>query len=442
MIGPSGIGKSSLLRAGVASAPPPGWRVVVFTPGESPTLSMARALAPDHAGDPAAVSKLVGFTDPDIALAVVSRWRGRFEDAVLVIDQFEELFTLNPPEVQTGFVALLRRLVDAADIHIVLAMRDDFLYQCQRFPEIAPIFRDLTPLGPPGADALRRALTEPAARRLHRFESEVLVDRMVGEVEDQRSALPLLAFAVHRLWEKRDREDRLLTETAYESIGGVAGALARHAEETVDRIGNERIPIVREIFRNLVTAEGTRAVRDVDELLSVFDRPCHPERSGLRGRGVKGPSGCGDLSSSRRHIETKASSVPGRGSFDSVVELPRPDDTVKSRPAREVLATATHRRAATDILRDPRGADETIPPRRDQSTSHCSPPGRGWSAGRPRMPTPPNSATSSARRLVPGTSAAAPTIFCGQAPPTVSTACGASTIPVGSASTRKHSARP
>jgi DNA-binding winged helix-turn-helix (wHTH) protein/WD40 repeat protein len=292
LIGPSGIGKSSLLRAGVATRAPPGWRVLVFTPGEAPVLSLARALAPDHAGDPAAVSKLVGFTDPDIALAVVSRWRGHFDGAVLVVDQFEELFTLNSPEVQSNFIELLRRLVDAADVHVVLSMRDDFLYHCREFPQIAPIFKDLTPLAPPAPDALRRALTEPAARRLHRFESEVLVDRMVAEVEDQRSALPLLAFAVHRLWEERDREQRVLTEEAYDRIGGVGGALARHAESMVAEIGHERLPVVREIFRNLVTAKGTRAVREVDELLSVFEKSALPSVASkeLGVRSVTSPS--------------------------------------------------------------------------------------------------------------------------------------------------------
>ncbi len=102
-------------------------------PGEAPTLSLARALAPDHAGDPAAMARLLGFNDSDTALAVVSRWRGQFEEAVLVVDQFEELFTLNPPEAQASFIELLRRLVDAADVHLVLAMRDDYLYRCQEF---------------------------------------------------------------------------------------------------------------------------------------------------------------------------------------------------------------------------------------------------------------------------------------------------------------------
>ncbi len=270
VIGPSGVGKSSLLRAGVAARAPPGWRVVVFTPGEAPTLSLARALASDHAGDPAAMARLLGFNDSDTALAVVSRWRGQFDEVVLVVDQFEELFTLNPPEVQSSFIEMLRRLVDAADVHVVLAMRDDFLHHCQRYPQIAPICEALTLLGPPSAEGLRRALKEPAARQFYRFSTELLVDRMIAEVEGERGALPLMAFAVHRLWEERDREGRLLTEEAYEGIGGVAGALALHADATLERIGAERLPIVRELFRNLVTAEETRAVREVDELLSVF----------------------------------------------------------------------------------------------------------------------------------------------------------------------------
>ncbi len=93
---------------------------------------------------------------------------------------------------------------------------------------------------------------------------------MVAEVEGERGALPLLAFSISRLWDTRDREQKLLTQQAYSDIGGVAGALARHADATLKTIGDERLPIVREVFRNLVTAQGTRAVRSVDDLLTVF----------------------------------------------------------------------------------------------------------------------------------------------------------------------------
>jgi WD40 repeat protein len=79
----------------------------------------------------------------------------------------------------------------------------------------------------------------------------------------------LVAFAAARLWERRDREARALTAEGYAAMGGVEGALAQHAEETLARIGPAREPLVRELFRNLVTAQGTRAVIGWDELVSV-----------------------------------------------------------------------------------------------------------------------------------------------------------------------------
>src|SRR5207249_11605751 len=93
---------------------------------------------------------------------------------------------------------------------------------------------------------------------------------MLEEVKKERGALPLLAFAVARLWEKRDRQKGLLSREAYKEIGGLAGALAQHAEATLERIGTEKQPLVREIFRNLITAQGTRAARDREEPVSVF----------------------------------------------------------------------------------------------------------------------------------------------------------------------------
>jgi DNA-binding winged helix-turn-helix (wHTH) protein/WD40 repeat protein len=271
VIGPSGAGKSSLLQAGVIARAPPGWHAVVCKPGDEPFLAVARALAPDLAGDAEEMHSLLAIHDPDVALAVAARWRGRWDETLLVVDQFEELFTLSPKPIQERFVALLRRLVDAAGIHVVLALRDDFLLECHRFRELAPIFSELTPVGPPSAPELRRILTEPAARHLTTFESETLVDEMVAEVERERGALPLLAFAVSQLWEFRDRERRMMTGRAYEEIGGVGGALAQHAEATLEAIGHERLPIVRELFRNLVTAQGTRATRQWDDLLSIFN---------------------------------------------------------------------------------------------------------------------------------------------------------------------------
>ena len=186
-----------------------------------------------------------------------------------MVDQFEELFTLCPPEAQSRFAALLGRLAGEAGVHVLLSMRDDFLMRCHEHEALAPVFAELTPLGPLAGEALRRALEEPAKAEGFRLE-EGLVGKMTAAVEGERGALPLLAFAVSRLWEKRDRERKLLTQEAYAEIGGVAGALARHAEATLERIGAERQGMVREVFRNLVTSQGTRAACDREELLSIF----------------------------------------------------------------------------------------------------------------------------------------------------------------------------
>jgi WD40 repeat protein len=273
VIGPSGAGKTSFVRAGVVARRPEGWKALVATPGAQAFRGLSRVLAPELAGDPEALTRLADIEDPDVALELLVRWRRGTAEALLVMDQFEELLTLNPLETQERFVALLSRLTAEADVHVLLSLRDDFLIRACEHEALAPVLEGLTALLALKPDDLRRAIEEPAKKQGYRFEDEALVEEMVQAVEGARAALPLLSFAVSRLWEKRDRERKVLTRAAYEEIGGVAGALAQHAEQTLDRIGAARQDMVREIFRNLVTAQGTRAVADREELLSVF-----PER--------------------------------------------------------------------------------------------------------------------------------------------------------------------
>jgi len=270
LIGPSGAGKSSFVQAGLLPVMPEGWRAIVTTPGNRPFQALAQALAEESEDDPEALEPLLEIEQPEVAVEVAIRWRGRHEQALLVLDQFEELFTQNPPEVQTAFSELLARLALDADIHVLLSMRDDFLFHCSDQPALAPVFSELTPLRAPTGASLRRAVVQPALKCGYRFEDEALVEEILFEVEGERGALPLLAFACSRLWEQRDRDLGLLTREAYEAIGGVAGSLAHHAEATLERIGSELVPFVRELFRNLVTAQGTRLSRSRDELLSVF----------------------------------------------------------------------------------------------------------------------------------------------------------------------------
>jgi WD40 repeat protein len=271
VVGPSGAGKTSFLRAGLIPSAGPGWAILRCTPGSSPFTSLGQALAREMAGDVEAMELLARGHEPNALLGVISRWRRRFNNALLIVDQFEELFTHTSAEEQQRFADLMGRLALEADTFVLLSMRDDFLLRCREHEALAPVFTELTALLPPTGGALRRSVVQPATKCGYRFEDDVLVEEILAEVEGERGALPLLAFALARLWEKRDRETGLLTRQAYHDIGGVGGALARHAEATVDKIGVERIPIVRELFRNLVTAEGTRAVREWGELLSIFN---------------------------------------------------------------------------------------------------------------------------------------------------------------------------
>jgi WD40 repeat protein len=270
VIGPSGAGKSSFLKAGLLPSLPAGWSALVCTPADRPFTALAQALALELVGDSEAVQLLPRFEDPGTAILVARRWRQRHDHALLVLDQAEELFTLNGLDVQRRFAELLGRLVIEADVHVVLSLRDDFMLRCQAFEGLKPIFAELIPLTPPIAATLRRALVQPALLSGYRFEDERLVDDMLNDVAGERGTLPLLAFAMARLWEHRDRARGLLTRRGYEEIGGVAGALAQHAETTLETIGAARLPIVQEILRNLTTAAGTRALRDNEEVLSVF----------------------------------------------------------------------------------------------------------------------------------------------------------------------------
>jgi len=99
-------------------------------------------------------------TDP--LLAVLGAGRGRHPQTLIVVDQFEELFTLCSPGVQTGFADLLGRLAIEVDVHVLLSCANDFLIHCNAHRGLAPIASDLTMLDPPAGNSLRRALVQPA----------------------------------------------------------------------------------------------------------------------------------------------------------------------------------------------------------------------------------------------------------------------------------------
>jgi WD40 repeat protein len=219
VVGPSGSGKSSLIRAGVAAAlAGEGRRPFVVTAGSRPTIVL---------------------TDTPST------------DTVLIVDQFEEVFTLcTDLEERDRFFAGL--VVEASSCPVVISLRADHLGGVAQYPEIARLVeRGLYLLGPMDEAGLRAAITGPAESAGLLLEPG-LVDLLVREVEGRPGALPLLSHALRRTWERR--EGRTLTVAGYQATGGIRGSVAQSAEQLYESLTARQQELLRQVLLRLVSA--------------------------------------------------------------------------------------------------------------------------------------------------------------------------------------------
>ncbi len=244
VIGASGSGKSSVVRAGVLPALEQGalprlgrCRTLVVQPGSRPAVALDTALADQPADD----TPLVVF-----------------------VDQFEEAFTVcHDLDERRRFVdrLLTAPLDPAAAISVVLAVRADFVGLCAADAALGAALEasDLF-LGPMDADDLRLAVEGPARAAGLRLEAG-LVDVVLADVDQQPGALPLVSHALLETWRRRD--DRTLTLAGYREAGGVHGAIARTADEIyVERFDGAEQAVARTIFLRLTElGEGTEDTR-------------------------------------------------------------------------------------------------------------------------------------------------------------------------------------
>ncbi len=280
--GSSGVGKSSFVRAGLVPALKRSgeqWETLVIRPGRTPMESLASVIAPmvataaNLADEMNEQRKLVETLRREPGhLGHVLRGRARRDSRrmLLFVDQFEELYTqVTDPAERAAFTACLSAVADDATspLRVVLSMRSDFLDRLAEDQEfVAEVTQGLFFLGPPNREGLREAILQPAELAGYSFELAATVDDMLDHLETTPGALPLLQFAAAKLWDSRDRGRKMLTHQSYAAMGGVAGALASHADRVVQDIGTAKHGLVRAILLRLVTPERTRAIVPMSDL--------------------------------------------------------------------------------------------------------------------------------------------------------------------------------
>ena len=270
--GDSGVGKSSLCRAGVLpvfteqALNRRTWTTISLMPRRRPLQTLVSALASTLTLQEEPIKALLE-SEPGELLRMIARQLGKDAGLILFIDQLEELVTLaDRHQLQT----VGRFLADLAGgipgIRLLATVRGDFLTRVAALPHIGlhinAAIHLLTPLSREG---VREAIVGPARLQDVNFDSEALIDELV--TAGAEGSLPLMQFALAELWEARDTATRQITLQDLERIGRVTGALARHADNVVDALPAAQRVAVRRLLMRLVTIEDTRASLPREDLV-------------------------------------------------------------------------------------------------------------------------------------------------------------------------------
>jgi serine/threonine protein kinase len=286
LVGPSGSGKSSLARAGVVPRVAEGalggwpkrWDVAVALPGADARAAIETALGALDPPVPRAGSMRPEALVEALSLRAEAEGRG----LLLVVDQLEELGTLGGGDSQAWATELFATLGDRTlpGVRVLATARRDLLDLLLGLGRLGKVLIGGSLLVAPMTDAVWGEVVQDAVAAYgYAFEDEALLRELLGELAGTASAMPLVQFALTQLWATRDPRSKTITRKGFVSIGGIAGALERHAEATLAAVAAKESN-VRGALLSLTTPRGTRAhatretVRRTadDDALLVLDR--------------------------------------------------------------------------------------------------------------------------------------------------------------------------
>jgi WD40 repeat protein len=287
VVGASGSGKSSLVRAGLVPAlrwnkSSIDWQIYVLTPTAHPLESLAASLT-QEGGSVAATASLMDDLgrDPRSLQIYAKRKLGTKDGShlLLVIDQFEELFALCRSEEER--VAFIDNLLTAASetdgpVITLITLRADFYAHCANYIQLREaLAKNQEYIGAMSTEELRRAIEEPARRGRWEFEPG-LVDLLLHDIGHEPGALPLLSHALLETWQRR--RGRMMTLSGYTSSGGVRSAIAETAEAVfTDQFTQEQQEIARRIFLRLTELGDERATGDTRRRATFNELILKPE---------------------------------------------------------------------------------------------------------------------------------------------------------------------
>jgi len=279
VVGPSGSGKSSVIKAGVIAALRKGalpgsedWFIIEMTPKSNPLNELYIALMGIATRHPMDTQQRLHDDVGSLADAVDALLPAG-SSLVLVIDQFEELFTLTDnPEHVRHFLQLIQYTIEVSErIYILLTLRADFYDRPLMHPHFSQLVAQRTEaIYPMSLDELERAIIKPLEQVGVNIEPE-LVPIIIGEVKEQPGILPLLQFTLTELFDRSQGQS--LTIEQYYQTGGVMGSLTRQADTIYEGLTDAQQAATRQLFLRLIAlGEGTEDTRRLalqDELLSL-----------------------------------------------------------------------------------------------------------------------------------------------------------------------------